>query len=38
LAIVFAEIGNGLEIRSQAARQPHLLDIALDFRSRRRLD
>ncbi len=30
-AIVLAEIGDGFEIRSQAARQPHRLDIALAF-------
>jgi hypothetical protein len=30
-AIIFAEIGDGLEIRCQAACQPHRLDIALAF-------
>jgi hypothetical protein len=31
LAIVFAEVGNGLEVWGQPVRQPHKLDIALHF-------
>ena len=30
-AVVFAKIGDGLEIRCQAACQPHRLDVALAF-------
>ena len=31
LAVVFAEVGDGLEIRHQTPGQPHQLDIALRF-------